>query len=131
MKVSTGLAPSGACKGGPVAYISPSFRRSLSVFDVPWLVFICDHSNLISVTLLGLVPSVSLYPDLPLISPMKMLFIELKVSVTQLSLTLYNHVDHSMPGSSVHWILQARILEWVFISSSRESSRLRVQTWVS
>ena len=38
------------------------------------------HSNLIPVILLGLVPSVSLYPDLPLISPMKMLFTDLSVS---------------------------------------------------
>ena len=31
-------------------------------------------------------------------------------------------VDHSLPGSSVHGILQARILEWVAISFSRGSS---------
>ena len=32
------------------------------------------------------------------------------------------------PGSSVHGILQARILEWVAISFSKGSSRPRVQT---
>jgi len=31
-------------------------------------------------------------------------------------------MDCSLPGSSVHGILQARILEWVAISFSRESS---------
>ena len=31
--------------------------------------------------------------------------------------TLCNHMDHSLPGSSVHRILQARLLEWV--ASSR------------
>ena len=36
----------------------------------------------------------------------------------------------SPPGSSVHGILQARILEWVAISSSSGSSRLRDQTQV-
>ena len=36
----------------------------------------------------------------------------------------------SPPGSSVHGILQARILEWVAISSSSGSSRLRDQTHV-
>ena len=36
----------------------------------------------------------------------------------QLSLTLCDPVDCSPPGSSVHGILQARILEWVAISSS-------------
>ena len=42
-------------------------------------------------------------------------------------------MDYSPPGSSVQgiWISQARILEWVAISSSKESSRHRDQTWVS
>ena len=31
-------------------------------------------------------------------------------------------MNYSLPGSSVHGILQARILEWVAISSSRGSS---------
>ena len=35
-------------------------------------------------------------------------------------LTLCDPMDHSPPGSSVHWILQARILEWIAISCSRE-----------
>ena len=40
-------------------------------------------------------------------------------------------MDHSPPGSSVHGILQARILEWVAISFSRGSSQPRNQTQVS
>ena len=40
-------------------------------------------------------------------------------------------MDYSPPGSSVHGISQARILEWVAISSSRESSQIRDQTRVS
>ena len=40
-------------------------------------------------------------------------------SVTQLCLTLCNPMDYSPPGSSVHRIFQARILEWVTISYSR------------
>ena len=40
----------------------------------------------------------------------------------QLHLTLCDSMDYSPPGSSVHGILQARILEWVAISSSRGSS---------
>ena len=39
-------------------------------------------------------------------------------------------MDCSLPASSVHWIFQARILEWVAISFSRESSWFRVRTWV-
>ena len=37
--------------------------------------------------------------------------------VTQLCPTLCDPMDGSPPGSSVHEILQARILEWVAISS--------------
>ena len=40
-------------------------------------------------------------------------------------------MDCSPPGSSVHGILQARILEWVTISLSRESSRPRDRTQIS
>ena len=40
-------------------------------------------------------------------------------------------MDCSPPGSSVHGIIQARILEWVAIPFSRGSSWPRDQTWVS
>ena len=53
------------------------------------------------------------------------------LSVTPLSLTLCDPRDCSPPGSSVHGILQARILEWVAIPFSRGSSWLRERTWVS
>ena len=46
-------------------------------------------------------------------------------------LTLCNPVDYSPPGSSVHGIFQARILEWVAISFSRGSSWPRDWTCVS
>ena len=39
--------------------------------------------------------------------------------VTQSCLTLFDPMDCSPPGSSVHGILQARILEWVSMPSSR------------
>ena len=52
-------------------------------------------------------------------------------SAPQLSPTLCDPMDCSPPGSSVHGILQARILEWVAISSSRGSSWPRDQTHVS
>ena len=50
--------------------------------------------------------------------------------VTQLCLTLSDPVDCNLPGSSVHRILQARILEWVAIPFSRGSSQPRDRTWV-
>ena len=40
-------------------------------------------------------------------------------------------IDCSLPGSSVHGILQARILEWIAISLSRLSSQRSNQTQVS
>ena len=49
----------------------------------------------------------------------------------QLYLTLCDPLDHSLPGSSVHGILQARILEWVVMPSSRGSSWPRGWTCIS
>ena len=47
---------------------------------------------------------------------------KVKVLVTQSCPTLCDPMDWRPPGSSVYGILQARILEWVAISSSRVSS---------
>ena len=43
----------------------------------------------------------------------------------------FDPIDYSLPGSSVHGILQVRISKWVAISSSRGSSQPRNQTRVS
>ena len=51
--------------------------------------------------------------------------------VAQSCLTLCDPMDCRLPGSSVHGILQARILEWVAISSSRGYSQPRDETHVS
>ena len=53
------------------------------------------------------------------------------MSVAQLCKTLCDPMDSSPPGSSVHGIFQARILEWIAISFSRGSSQLRDLTQVS
>ena len=45
-----------------------------------------------------------------------------KVLVAQSCPTLCDLMDYSLPGSSVHGILQARVLEWVAISFCRGSS---------
>ena len=45
-------------------------------------------------------------------------------------LTLCNPMDYNLPGFSVHGILQARILEWAAMPSSRGSSRPRDRTHV-
>jgi len=46
-----------------------------------------------------------------------------KVLITQSCLILWDPMDCSPPGSSVHGILQARLLEWLTIPFSRESSQ--------
>ena len=48
-----------------------------------------------------------------------------KVLVAQLCLMLCDPMECSPPGSSVHGILQARILEWVAIPFYRVSSQPR------
>ena len=49
----------------------------------------------------------------------------------QSCLTLWDTMDSSPPGSSLHGSLQARILEWIAVASSRGSSRPRDQTGLS
>ena len=51
--------------------------------------------------------------------------------VAQLCPTLCDTMNCNLPGSSVHGIFQARILEWVSISFSRGSSQPRDRTRVS
>ena len=54
-----------------------------------------------------------------------------KVILAQLFPTLCNSLDFSPPGSSVHGILQLRILPWVALSFSRGSFQPRDRTQVS
>ena len=51
--------------------------------------------------------------------------------VARWCLTLCDPTDCGPPGSSVHGILQGRILEWIAISFSRESSQPRHRSFVS
>ena len=44
------------------------------------------------------------------------------VLVAQSCPTLFDSMDCSLPGSSIHRILQARILDWIAIPFSRGSS---------
>ena len=53
------------------------------------------------------------------------------VKSLQSCVTLCDSMDCSPPGSSVHGILQATILEWIAMPSSRGSSRPRDRTHVS
>ena len=56
---------------------------------------------------------------------------KMSAKLLQLCLTLCNPINCSPSGSSVHGILQARILEWFAMPSSRESSWPRDRTHVS
>ena len=49
----------------------------------------------------------------------KVIILYMKMKVTQSCLALSNSVNCSLPGSSVHGILQARIMEWVTNPFSR------------
>ena len=56
---------------------------------------------------------------------------ESESEVTHSCPTLCDHMDCSLPGSSVHEIFQARVLKWVAISFSRGSSQPRDQIQAS
>ena len=57
--------------------------------------------------------------------------LKVEVLATQMCLTLCDLMDCGPPGSSVHGIFQAGMLEWVAISSSRGSSQTRDRTRIS
>ena len=73
-------------------------------------------------------PQVGACPCSPPHSPRPACFPPVKVAVC---LTLCNPMDYSLPGSSVHGVLQARILEWLAVPFSKGSSQPRDQTLVS
>ena len=62
---------------------------------------------------------------------LSLIHVKVKVLVTQSCPTLSNPMDSNPPGFSVHRIFQARILEWLAIPFSRESSQPRDGTWLS
>ena len=65
------------------------------------------------------------------VNNLKSMKVKAESLVTQSCPTFCDPMDCSLPGSSVHGIFQARILEWVAISFFRGSSWPRDPTWVS
>ena len=61
----------------------------------------------------------------------KTVYIDIDIEVARSCLTLCNPMDYSLPGSSVHGIFQARVLEWVAISLSIDSIRDRLIIYYS
>ena len=51
------------------------------------------------------------------------------VLVAQSCLTLCDPIDYSLPGSSVHEILQARILEWMAFPSTEDLPDSKIEHW--
>ena len=106
----------------------PEFQRKKTHFFWTWYLpmtfkffFISDHLGRGRLCLKIVFPS-------PLCHSLQYL---MKVLVAQSCPTLCNPTDCSPPGSSVHGLFQARILEWVAISFSRGSSQPRNRTPVS
>ena len=79
------------------------------------------------------------YPISPLVPLSPLIYVQITVCVCvcacakslQSCPTLCDPIDQRLPGCSVHGILQARVLEWVAMSSSRGSSQPRDQIQVS
>ena len=65
------------------------------------------------------------------ICPQSLIFLSYVCVHTQLCQILHDPMDCIPPGSSVHGIFQARILQWVAISFSRGSSQPRHRTHIS
>ena len=57
------------------------------------------------------------------------LIVNSESEVAQSCLTLRDPMDCSLPGSSVHWIFQARVLEWGAMAFSLEWVLMRWWTW--
>ena len=53
----------------------------------------------------------------------------LKVKATQLYLTLCDPMDCSPPGSSIHGILQVRVLEWAAFRSPEDLPKPGMERW--
>ena len=62
---------------------------------------------------------------------MTCLYTESESEVAQSRPTLFDPMDYSLRGSSIHGMFQARVLEWVAISFSRLSSWPRDRTPIS
>ena len=140
------------CKFFPVCMFSPLFafdafyQASYWFFKTVSLQYNSDtikHNHLFSSVVFGIVTRLCIYNDnqfwnifinslaVTPISPQNPDPLPCCCSVTKSCLTLWNPMNCSPPGSSLHRTSQARILEWAAISFSRGSSRPRDWTRVS
>ena len=74
----------------------------------------------------------NVYIDAKLIFPQGYVCVCVSVRlITQSCLSLFEPMDYRLPGSSIHGILKATILEWVAISYFRGSSSPKERTCIS
>ena len=91
-----------------------------------WCIYMMEYDSVI--TSRPVLPTGTTWMKLEGVMPSK---VKVKVLVAQSCPTLCDPMDCSPPGSFVHGIFQARMLEWVAIHFSRGSSWFRDQTQVS
>ena len=108
--------------GHSLSYLSCSFLHSFFfIFSIMCIYLLFLNSfYFIEVQLIYSVLLVSVHSNM----------IRLCTGVLSLSVSLCDPMDCSLAGSSAHGIFQARILDWVAISSSRGSSRPRVFSYI-
>ena len=92
-------------------------RNQSSICNIPWLIGKVGNSR----------KTLTSFPVI-LLKPPTVHVCVCWCLVAQSCLTLCCPVDSSPPGFSVHRVFQARILNWVAISSSKGSSTPRVRT---
>ena len=95
-----------------------------------WYLYWCSSTGILSLVALNIFNLPWFFRGLIMfryvfiwVSPILSLFSFFKLcacSVAQLCLTFYDPMDCNPPGSSVHGIFQAKILEWVAMPSSRD-----------
>ena len=110
--------------------------RSLSAHIIFWPVFLILLCFSVSSASDCQLNSEQMIHAKPLCKPWEIanhtkIIIVISMKVAQLCLTPCDPMGCRLPGSSVHRILQARILEWVAVPFSRGSSWPRSQTGIS
>ena len=105
-----------------------------TTFFSPLFIVVGVVVQLLSCVRLFVTPRTVAQPLSSTVSQSLLIFTSIELVMLSNHLILCRHLrpmDCSLPGSSVHEILQARILDWVAISSCRGSSQPRDQTRIS
>ena len=99
---------------GPRKYLRSQFnQRCMHYNQLSWALAVASYPKMRAFTLCG-------KSKQNFASDTTILSYTMSMLVAQLCLTLQYHMDCSPSGSSIHGVLQARILEWVAIFFSRE-----------